>query len=76
MDNIAADAQSLFELVLGQINSHLGACLEEASSVTEAKQCVSRELGEVGSSFNMLDGLETQHKQLSYFESHFNFVVS
>ena len=76
MDNIAADAQSLFELVMGQINNHLCACLEKAESVTEAKDCINKELSEAGSLFNILHGLETQSKQLSYFQKHFNFIVS
>ena len=76
MDNVAADAQSLFELVLGQISNHLCASLEEATSVAEAKDCVFRELSGAGTSFNILDGLETQSKQLSYFKRHFHLIVS
>lgn len=76
MDSIALDAQSLFEMVIGQISNIIGSYFEGASSITEAKDRIFRELNKASSTFNILNGLETQSKQLSYFQTSFNFIVS
>lgn len=76
MDNIAADAQSLFCSLVGHIRDRIERSLTQSKCVADARAVITQELSETNPALNILRGLETQSRQISYFREHFNFVVS
>lgn len=73
MDSMIQDVQSLFDIAVSNLSMHVQATLQSSG--------VSRGIVEsVGSIFDncqqVFEGLQTNHQQLSFFRSNFNFVVS
>ena len=76
MDTIADDVQSLFSLMLGQVYNRFDKLLSDAVDIKEAKMLLSREMSAQSPTFNMFSGPESLCRQLYYFRTHFNLVVS
>lgn len=73
MDSMIQDVQSLFDIIVSNLNSEVQSCLQNSG----VSQGIVESVGSMfGNCQRVFAGLQTQQQQLSFFRRNFNFVVS